>query len=62
MKQTTPQLHKVYIKNALSIGSQCGYGQGTTRAAAIKAALALVAKRDPSAYYDGMQVIFSPIN
>ena len=50
---------KVYLQNARSVNTMCGYGEGITLELAIQNALTLAKRRDPNAFYDGRQVVFS---
>ena len=56
---TKPAIVKVYLQNARSMNTMCGYGEGFTREEAINDALRLGKQRDPNAYYDGRQVVFA---
>jgi hypothetical protein len=56
--QEQKKQHRVYLLNVQTIGAQCGYGEGTTKAEAIAAALEIARKRDPEAVYDAGHVLF----
>ena len=51
---------KVYLCNSNSIGTRCGYGEGSTFEQAKQNAIAMAKLRDPNAFYDAQcgQVIF----